>query len=124
MWYKRYGYKHPSNHGDGIGCVAFLIVLIVSWSIPFLIAVLADSPWFLLLVIPLAIAGFECSIRYVQGEGARRKEKRQQHHIKKAVTYMDSGKKVKALESIRRAKIYGDIPPELQKYEESKRSNN
>ncbi len=118
MWYKRYGYKQPSGH-DGLGCLTVATISGGSFVISVCIALLVEVPWLLLLVFPLAVLGFEVANRYALGAGRRIRKKRYRFHIDQAKLAISEGDKAAALESIRRTKIYGKLPDELNKYEKN-----
>ncbi|MDM3872592.1 hypothetical protein QSV34_14660 [Porticoccus sp. W117] len=117
MWYKRYGYRTVSGDAGDIGCVAFLFIPLLSIGLAVALVYLFRLAWLGWLFIPFALVGFYFSSKYAAGEGRRRRTKRQALHIKKAHRYIEAGKTARALESIRRAKIYGKIPKELKEFE-------
>ena len=118
MWYKRYGYKQPTSNGREIGCLFVIGIPLISFIISFAIAVYYKNHWLLLIVVPLSIASFEVVDRYVNNERERFREARRKKHLRSAIENMDAGGVDKALASIRRAKIYGELPNELKTYEQ------
>ena len=116
MWYKRYGYKQPSRNG-GIGCIGATLPVLVGIAIAFFATVLLHNLWFLLLIIPIAFAGFWIAERQSFGEGERIHQRRYTHHVREAYEHVMAGRKGDALESIRKIKIYGDLPADLAGYE-------
>ena len=116
MWYKRYGYKQPSSN-NGIGCIGAAFSVFVAFSIAFGVTFLTGSDWFLWLGVPLTFFGFWVAENKFQNEGVLIRKRRFEYHVSKASRYIDMGKLGKAKESIRRAKIYGELPPALMEFD-------
>ncbi|WP_160151714.1 hypothetical protein [Microbulbifer sp. ALW1] len=116
MWYKRYGYRQPSSN-NGIGCIGAAFSVIAAFSIAFGVAFLTKNDWFIWLGVPITFVGFWIAENRFQNEGGLIRKQRFEYHVSKASRYIDSGKVAKAKESIRRAKIYGEIPQELKEFD-------
>jgi len=119
MWYKRYGYRHPS--GGGIGCIGAALPVLISLPIAVALVVLFRSGWPLLLVIPVSFLGFWIAEDRASHEGADIRQHRRQHHIDRARQQIAQGRNWRALESIRRARIYGPLPSDLAEFDKSRR---
>ena len=118
MWYKRFGFKYPSSsYAGGMGCFSMIAVYVVSLSMAFLIAVILQNGWFFFTVIPISFFGFNLAEKYASDEGGRLRRKRFKHHLNLAQVHISTGSTAKALESLRKAKIYGELPTELQEFE-------
>ena len=118
MWYKRYGYKQPaSSGGAGIGCFALLFIFALSLVAACFIAIFIENAWGFVSIVPICVSGFILVDRYSLKEGDRFRGKRHKYHIRAAERFFESGDLAGALESIRRAKIYGKIPRNLREYE-------
>lgn len=113
MWYKRFGFKFPQGRSSA---ETFLIVLVPPVAI-FLVGLLAgitQNYYILWLIVPAIIGGFELVDRLFVERKSRIRIKRRKMHIKNALKYINSGRIDKAKESLRRAKLYGELPEELK----------
>jgi len=118
MWYKRFGFKYPdSSYAGGMGCFSMIFVYVASLSMAFFIAVFLQNGWLFFTVIPISFSGFYLAEKYASNEGDRLRRKRLKHHLDLAQVHISSGSTPKALESLRKAKIYGELPTELQEFE-------
>ncbi|WP_226642277.1 hypothetical protein [Microbulbifer variabilis] len=122
MWYKRYGYKHPSGSG-GIGCIGASLSVIVGFSLAFLISILLKNILFLWLGVPFTFIGFWVAEKSFADEGEKIRKRRFEYHIGKAKRYLQEGKKHKAEDSIKKAKIYGELPDEFKERKSSKKNS-
>lgn len=122
MWYKRYGYKQPKRIAvKGIGCISILCISLISFFISFCVAVPMQNAWLLIATIPLSIVGFEVFDRYASNKFLRLRKKRHKMHLERAYSSIELNSAADALEAIRRAKIYNDIPDDLKEYESKQR---
>ncbi|WNO10804.1 hypothetical protein [Teredinibacter sp. KSP-S5-2] len=113
MWYKRFGFKFPQGRS---GAETFLIVLVPPVAI-FLVGLLAgitQNFYILWLIVPAIIGGFELVDRLFVERKSRIRIKRRKMHIKNTLKYINSGRIDQAKESLRRAKLYGELPEELK----------
>jgi len=118
MWYKRFGFKYPdSSYAGGMGCFSMIFVYIVSLSIAILIAAFLQNGWLFFTVIPISFTGFYLAEKYANNEGSRLRRKRFEYHLNLAQVHISSGSTSEALESLRKAKMYGELPNELQEFE-------
>lgn len=115
MWYKRYGYRHPSGN-SGIGCIGASLSVIIGFTLAFLAALLAKNLLFLWLGVPLTFFGFWIAEKSFANEGQKIRKRRFDFHIAKANKYLKVGKNSKAEEAIRKARIYGELPEQLKEY--------
>ncbi|WP_237060284.1 hypothetical protein [Microbulbifer sediminum] len=116
MWYKRYGFRHPTSN-SGLGFFSGLAVTIIAMLVSLGLVDAFDSYWLLLAAVPVAIAGFELLSRRPGKERNVVREERYRYHIEQAYAGIEAGDNDAALESIRRIKIYGELPAELQAFE-------
>ncbi len=118
MWYKRFGFKYPdSSYAGGMGCFSMIFVYAISLFMAFFIAVLMQNGWFFFTVIPISFTGFYLAEKYANDEGNRLRIKRFKYHLNLAQVHISSGATPEALDSLRKAKIYGELPKELQEFE-------
>lgn len=116
MWYKRFGYKQPPSGGRGIGCFGIIFVSFLSFLPSVFLSAASGSPWFLLLSIPIAAIGFEFLDQRALNEPKRFRAARLKFHLASARRHIATGANHKAINSIRKAKIYGDIPSKLEEF--------
>ncbi|MFI2810929.1 hypothetical protein [Microbulbifer sp. YPW16] len=122
MWYKRYGYKHPASNSE-IGFFSGLAVTLAASGFACALVAIFDSYWFLLVAVPVAVAGFELLARRTAKDRNAMRDERHRYHIDQAYAYIEAGHKEAALEAIRRARIYGELPAGLQAFEKERRAH-
>ncbi|WP_139304846.1 hypothetical protein [Microbulbifer marinus] len=91
--------------------------VIVVFSAAFAVSLLLKNSWFLWLGVPITFVGFWIAENKFQNDGNLIKRRRFEYHVSKANRYIEAGKVSKAKESVRRAKIYGELPPELMEFD-------
>ncbi|MDN3638623.1 hypothetical protein QWY82_07380 [Simiduia curdlanivorans] len=115
MWYKRYGYKQPSGSGAAtipyVGITLFLVII----CIPIIVIFKTLLP--LVVMIPVALAFFYIAEKVELSQGQEIQDQRRMHHLKNVTKNFFLGRKQETLESIRKAKIYGELPPQVKKIE-------
>lgn len=117
MWYKRYGYKQPASDGGGLGCFGLFFIVSLTFVPSAFLVVRFESLWFLLVWLVFSIGGFELVDRYGFKNGQTIRRSRRKKHLKSASKHIKLGLNTLALEDIRKACIYGELPDELKEFE-------
>ncbi len=100
-----------------MGCFSLTVVSFVSLFISLAVSLYFNNGWLFLFVIPFSVIGFEVCDRYANNEGMRFRDRQRRNHIESAQKRIRAGAISDALESIHKAKMYGDIPDNLKEFE-------